>query len=164
MLQRVYLLTLPEQRALLPVATSLQGRHAEAVESLLTLEKQSRLSEDITSTKMCCKAILDVLYNAKDWQQLNEHILLLAKRRSQLKQVSDGISGCYLPVCLRPQSHPHASTVSLTQAVQAFVRQAMDYVEKTPDKATKIELIKTLQSVTEGKVSVLMHALCAPMT
>lgn len=33
----------------------------------------------------------------------------------------------------------------------------MDYVEKTPDKATKIELIKTLQSVTEGKVSVPVH-------
>ena len=33
----------------------------------------------------------------------------------------------------------------------------MDYVEKTPDKETKIELIKTLQSVTEGKVSVLIH-------
>lgn len=33
----------------------------------------------------------------------------------------------------------------------------MDYVERTPDKATKIELIKTLQSVTEGKVSVLVH-------
>ena len=81
------------------VPTSLQGKHAEAVESLLTLEKQSRLSEDITSTKMCCKAILEVLYNARDWQQLNEHILLLAKRRSQLKQVNDSSdqhSGRYL--------------------------------------------------------------------
>ena len=29
----------------------------------------------------------------------------------------------------------------------------MGYMEKTPDKATKIELIKTLQTVTEGKVS-----------
>lgn len=57
------------------------------MESLLTLEKQSRLAEDITSTKMCCKAILEVLFEAGDWQQLNEHILLLAKRRSQLKQV-----------------------------------------------------------------------------
>lgn len=33
----------------------------------------------------------------------------------------------------------------------------MDYVEKTPNKETKVELIRTLQSVTEGKVSVLMH-------
>ena len=54
--------------------------------------------------------------------------------------------------------------MKLAQAVQAFVRQAMDYVEKTPDKATKIELIKTLQSVTEGKVSELIPALCTPRT
>ena len=111
---------------------------------------------------MCCKAILDVLYDAKDWQQLNEHILLLAKRRSQLKQVSDSYSGCQVLTCPAPQLH--ASNMNLAQAVQAFVRQAMDYVEKTPDKATKIELIKTLQSVTEGKVSGLMAALCAPRT
>lgn len=89
----VYAILLPELHVLL-VAISLQGKHAEAVESLLTLEKQSRLSEDITSTKMCCKAILEVLYNAKDWQQLNEHILLLAKRRSQLKQVSNASDHC----------------------------------------------------------------------
>lgn len=35
----------------------------------------------------------------------------------------------------------------------------MDYVEKTPNKEIKVELIKTLQSVTEGKVGVTyMHA------
>ena len=31
------------------------------------------------------------------------------------------------------------------QAVQAFVRQAMGYIEQTPDKPTRVELIKTLQ-------------------
>lgn len=82
-----------------------QGRSSEAVESLLTLEKQNRLAEDITGTKMCCQAILEVLVQARDWQQLNEHILLLAKRRSQLKQV---IVSC---TCLR------ASTVT----GQAFI-------------------------------------------
>ncbi len=45
--------------------------------------------------------------------------------------------------------------ICMPQAVQAFVRQAMDYVEKTPNQTTKVELIKTLQSVTEGKVSCL---------
>ena len=40
----------------------------------------------------------------------------------------------------------------MMQAVQAFVRQAMGYIDQTPDKATKVELIKTLQSVAEGKV------------
>lgn len=38
------------------------------------------------------------------------------------------------------------------QVIQAFVRQAMGYIEQTPDKETKISLIKTLQGVTEGKV------------
>ena len=65
-----------------------------------------------------------MLREANDWPGLNEHILLLAKRRSQLKQ-----------------------------AVQAFVRQAMGYVDEAPDEAARVELIKTLQSVTEGKVN-----------
>ena len=73
-----------------------KGKYTDAVEGLLLLEKQSRLSEDITSTKMCCKAILEVLYEAGDWGQLNEHILLLAKRRSQLKQVQSGASAVHL--------------------------------------------------------------------
>lgn len=41
---------------------------------------------------------------------------------------------------------------SFAQVVQSFVKQALGYVDQTPDKETKIELIKTLQSVTEGKV------------
>ena len=32
------------------------------------------------------------------------------------------------------------------------MRQAMTYIDHTPDKETRVELIKTLQSVTEGKV------------
>jgi len=42
--------------------------------------------------------------------------------------------------------------VGVLQVVQAFVRQAMDFVEETPDREIKVELIKTLQTVTEGKV------------
>ena len=38
------------------------------------------------------------------------------------------------------------------QAIQSFVRQSMAYIPQTPDKETRIELIKTLQTVTEGKV------------
>lgn len=38
------------------------------------------------------------------------------------------------------------------QVVQAFVRQAMGYLDATPDKETQVSLIKTLQTVTEGKV------------
>ena len=66
----------------------MQGKRSEALEGLLGLEKQQRLAEDITGTKMACTAILTILREAGDWKGLNEHILLLAKRRSQLKQVS----------------------------------------------------------------------------
>jgi hypothetical protein len=38
------------------------------------------------------------------------------------------------------------------QVVQAFVRQAMGYVDQAPDKETRVALIEALQTVTEGKV------------
>lgn len=41
----------------------------------------------------------------------------------------------------------------LVQAVQAMVQQAMQYIDQTPDLETKIELIKTLNNVSAGKVS-----------
>lgn len=46
-----------------------------------------------------------------------------------------------------------AALVSL-QAIQAMVRQAMGYFDSTPDQSTLVELIKILQTVTEGKVHV----------
>lgn len=38
------------------------------------------------------------------------------------------------------------------QAVTAMVQQAMQYIDQTPDVETKTELIKTLNSVSAGKV------------
>ena len=38
------------------------------------------------------------------------------------------------------------------------MRQSMAYIPQTPDKETRIELIKTLQTVTEGKVSCILRA------
>lgn len=49
------------------------------------------------------------------------------------------------------------------QAVQAFVKQAVSYVDKAPDRETTVELIKTLQAVTEGKVSLLGLTRCRPI-
>lgn len=42
-----------------------------------------------------------------------------------------------------------------SQAVTAMVQQAMQYIDETPDVETRIELIKTLNSVSAGKVSML---------
>lgn len=102
-----------------------QGHLAEALEGLLNLEKSSRQAEDITACKECCRAVLETCFEARDWKTLQENVVVVSKRRGQMKQV-----------------------------VQAVVRQAMGYIEHTPDKATKVELIKTLQSVTEGKIYV----------
>ena len=66
---------------------AVQGRLSESTEALLSLEKAQRLAEDVGGTRRACAAVLDVLRAAADWKGLNEHILLLAKRRSQLKQV-----------------------------------------------------------------------------
>ena len=69
---------------------------------------------------------LQIYFEARDWKQVQEYVQLLSKRRGQLKQ-----------------------------AVQAMVRQAMGYIAQTPDQATRVELIKTLQTLTEGKVGAL---------
>lgn len=39
------------------------------------------------------------------------------------------------------------------QAVTAMVQQAMQYIDQTPDIESKIELIKTLNNVSAGKVN-----------
>ncbi|CAF0852410.1 unnamed protein product [Adineta steineri] len=62
---------------------------------------------------------------AKQWEQMNEHIITLSKRRSQLKQ-----------------------------AITKMVQEAYELVEKTPDLDTKLKLIETLRNVTTGKIFV----------
>jgi 26S proteasome regulatory subunit N5 len=66
---------------------------------------------------------VQICYEAKNWNALNEHIALLAKRRSQLKQ-----------------------------AVSKMVQECCTYVDQAPDKEMKVKLIDTLRNVTEGKV------------
>ena len=58
------------------------------IEALLNEEKQMRLAADVAGTKKVVTEIIQLCYEAKAWKTLNEQILLLSKRRSQLKQVS----------------------------------------------------------------------------
>ena len=74
----------------------LQGKLQEALDTLLNMEKQHRLAEDYTATAACCTSILEIIFNKGDWKLLNENLLVLSKRRSQLRQVSR----------LRPVSRP----------------------------------------------------------
>ncbi|KAL7223412.1 hypothetical protein ACSBR1_024961 [Camellia fascicularis] len=95
------------------------------IESLLNVEKQMRLAGDVAGTKKAVTDILQLCFEARAWKTLNDQITLLSKRRGQLKQ-----------------------------AVTAMVQQAMQYIDETPDLETKIELIKTLNSVSAGKMYV----------
>nr|CAD7263352.1 unnamed protein product [Timema shepardi] len=102
-----------------------EGKTEDALDSLLALEKQTRTGADMVSTGRVLVAIVQICFEAKNWSALNEHILLLSKRRSQLKQ-----------------------------AVAKMVQECCKYVDQAPDKETKVKLIDTLRTVTEGKIYV----------
>ncbi|XP_057342141.1 26S proteasome non-ATPase regulatory subunit 12 [Microplitis mediator] len=102
-----------------------EGKLHDALDQLLVLEKLTRTGADMISTSRVLVAIVEICFEAKNWAALNEHIVLLSKRRSQLKQ-----------------------------AVTKMVQECCTYIDKTPDRETMIKLIETLRSVTEGKIYV----------
>ncbi|KAK2557141.1 26S proteasome non-ATPase regulatory subunit 12 [Acropora cervicornis] len=106
-------------------ALSADGKLYEALEILLSLEKQTRTAADMHSTSRVLVCIIQLCYKSKDWNALNEHIVILTKRRSQLKQ-----------------------------AVTKMIQEAFTYVEQMPDLETKLKLIDTLRTVTAGKIYV----------
>lgn len=53
-----------------------------------------RLAGDVAGTKKAVIDILELCYNARAWKTLNDQIVLLSKRRGQLKQVE-----CF-PYCI----------------------------------------------------------------
>lgn len=96
-----------------------------ALDALLQLEKQARLGADMASCSRVLCAIVQICFDARNWNALNEHIALLVKRRSQLKQ-----------------------------AVVKMVQECCTYVDQMPTKEAKLKLIDTLRTVTEGKIYV----------
>ncbi|RZF45484.1 hypothetical protein LSTR_LSTR009355 [Laodelphax striatellus] len=102
-----------------------EGKIHDALDALLSLEKQTRTGADMVSTGRVLVAICQICYEAKNWNALNEHIVLLTKRRSQLKQ-----------------------------AVAKMVQECCIYVDHMPTKELKLKLIDTLRTVTEGKIYV----------
>jgi len=113
----------------LPIAQTLakEGKLNEALEMCLSLEKQTRTGADMMSTSKVLVAIVNLCYEAKDWNLLNEHIILLSKKRSQIKT-----------------------------AVAKMVKQCYTWVkdQTLPSKEVELKLIETLRTVTEGKIYV----------
>lgn len=99
----------------------------EALEMLLGLEKQTRTGADMHSTAKVLVCIVQLCYEAQNWTSLNEHIVVLTKKRSQLKQ-----------------------------AVAKMVQECCKWIAEgtLPSKEVELELIATLRTVTEGKIYV----------
>ena len=57
------------------------------IEEFLNVEKQMRHSGDVAGTKKASTDILELCFKAGAWKTLNDQILVLSKRRGQLKQV-----------------------------------------------------------------------------
>uniref|UniRef100_S4R8X2 PSMD12/CSN4-like N-terminal domain-containing protein n=1 Tax=Petromyzon marinus TaxID=7757 RepID=S4R8X2_PETMA len=72
---------LPESRKMAE-----EGKLQEAIDNLLSLEKQTRTASDMVSTSRILVGIVQICFEAKDWDALNENIIIMTKRRSQLKQ------------------------------------------------------------------------------
>jgi len=111
---------IPEAQAL-----AAKGKLNEALEFLMALEKQTRSGADTHSTGRVLVTIVQLCFEAKDWNQLNEKIIDIVKKRAQLKQ-----------------------------AVAKMVTECCTFLDKTPDKPTMMKLIDTLRTVTEGKIYV----------
>nr|CAG8619081.1 10029_t:CDS:2 [Entrophospora candida] len=92
-----------------------QGLLSEALEQLMGLEKQTRQAADLASSTRVLVHIVKLCYQARDWKLLNEYVILLSKKHGQLKQ-----------------------------AITKMVQEVMTYLDDTPDKPTKLELIDTL--------------------
>jgi len=90
---------------------------------LLSLEKKCRLGNDVTSLKEVCLHIVRLARDRQDWDKLNSILSTINKRRAQSKV-----------------------------AVGAIVQEAIEYLDHTPNLEKKIELIKTLKDICEGKI------------
>jgi len=111
----------------LPKAAALgrAGNVAAAVESLATLEKQSRLGCDMRSNSRLVRYIVKLAFDAQKWDLLNEQVHLLSKKRAIIKF-----------------------------AIRNMIRDVCEMVDKIPNEKEKNRLIETLRNVTAGKIYV----------
>ncbi|KAL5337595.1 PCI domain-containing protein [Aspergillus crustosus] len=111
---------------LIPEAEQLAKTDVQgAIDKLLVLEKQARQSSDLPTTSRLLTTIVTISKNTGDWNLLNDQILLLSKKHGQLKQ-----------------------------ATTRMVQTVMKFLDDTPNADTKLSLIQTLRTVTEGKIFV----------
>lgn len=97
----------------------------EAITLLFTMEKKCRTHNDSANLTAVCLHMLILCKRKDDWTKLNSVLSLINKRASQNK-----------------------STVS------SVVNESMKLLESTPTEQIKVELIKTLKEICDGKIYV----------
>lgn len=81
-------------------------------------------ASDLASTSRIIVSIVTLCKTKGNWSLLNEQVLLLSKKHGQLKQ-----------------------------AITKMVQVVMSFLDDTPNLETKLSVIETLRTVTEGKVN-----------
>lgn len=97
----------------------------DAITLLLALEKKCRLNNDSTNLKEVCLHMLRLCREKADWMKLNSTIAIINKRNSL-----------------------HKLTIT------SVVAECLTYLDSTPDIETRIELLKALKSLCDGKIYV----------
>jgi 26S proteasome regulatory subunit N5 len=100
-----------------------KGLLRDAVELLFGAEKQTRQGLDVGSTETLAVAIVSLVHDAGDWKLLNEVLLGISKRRSQMKQV-----------------------------IVAIIQEGMKFIPDCPSVPLRIEYLETLRDISEGKI------------
>ena len=98
---------------------------SDAIQTLLPLEKKTRLVQDSVACSTVVTAMLDLIFKANEWKKLSETVTMIAKRRSALQKV-----------------------------IYKMVLQAMTYIKDVPNQEIEIELIEALRKVVAGKIFV----------
>jgi 26S proteasome regulatory subunit N5 len=108
----------------LPEATALSQTSLEdAIALLLPLEKKCRVNNDHNNLKEVSLHLVRLCRNVNNWDKLNAMLSLINKRSSQYK-----------------------STLT------AVVAESMGYLDNVPSTDVKVNLLKALKEVTDGKI------------
>ncbi|KPM10519.1 26S proteasome non-ATPase regulatory subunit 12-like protein [Sarcoptes scabiei] len=102
-----------------------EGKINAAIDILLSLEKQTRTGSDTHSTGRVLIAIVKICFKTGNYDLLNEQIVNLTKKRSQIKQ-----------------------------AITKMIKECCEYVDEIKNKETQLKYIETLRTVTAGKIYV----------
>ena len=105
------------------------GKLNDALDLLTSLEKQTRTGCDMQSTSKILVEIVQLCFKAKKWSLLNEQIVILTKKRSQLK-------------------------AAVTKMVQECYSWIKDKKFSPKEREVELKLIETLRTVTSGKIYV----------